>query len=339
MNTTQRSESMNAFFDYFVDSTTTLQEFVMRYEKTVDSRYSKEKKENFESRYKSRILKLGSKMEHHGASVYTKNIFNIFQHELIKNSQFTRQKVKKTGSCYEYKVSSCFDTRDNFLVHLDLDSRAGNCSCCLFEFQGILCRHLLAIFHFKDIVEIPSQYILRRWTKEANKGCEIYKNGPSHEVDDEKSAALRSLHVCRLVNRLSHFAEKSEKIYKVIVGDLDQIYQKVSMMEAQAIGIIEKDCGSSQQLMSEVLSEAVESQSHYISLTTNIGDPHISQTKGRRNGSQKSQSGRFKSSLEIALTHTTVKRWSCQICGGYGHNKRSCKGMQNSTNMLSHNVE
>ncbi|KAK8534671.1 hypothetical protein V6N12_057315 [Hibiscus sabdariffa] len=198
---------------------------------------------------------------------------------------------------------------------------------------------MLAIFHFKNIVEIPSQYILRCWTKEANKGCRVYENGSSLEVDYEKSAVLRSLHVCRLANRLSFLAEKSEEIYKVIVGDLDQIYQKVSMIETQMTGIMENDSGSSQEFSGEVIHGAIENQSNYIPSTINIGDPHVSQTKGRRNGGHESQSGRFKSGLDVALTHTTVKRRSCQICGGYGHNKRSCKGMENSTNISTDNVE
>ncbi|KAK8621683.1 hypothetical protein V6N13_081116 [Hibiscus sabdariffa] len=104
-------------------------------------------------------------------------------------------------------------------------------------------------------------------------------------------------------------------------------------------GIMENDSGSSQEFSGEVIHGAIENQSNYIPSTINIGDPHVSQTKGRRNGGHESQSGRFKSGLDVALTHTTVKRRSCQICGGYGHNKRSCKGMENSTNISTDNVE
>ena len=76
----------------------------------------------------------------------------------------------KNGTCYEYKMSNCFDPRDCFLVRIDLSSKVGTCECNLFEFKGILCRHILAIFHLKNVVEIPDHFILKRWTKEANKG-------------------------------------------------------------------------------------------------------------------------------------------------------------------------
>jgi hypothetical protein len=39
-------------------------------------------------------------------------------------------------------------------------------------FFRILCRHILVIFQAKSIIQIPSHFILRRWTKDANKGIE-----------------------------------------------------------------------------------------------------------------------------------------------------------------------
>lgn len=37
------------------------------------------------------------------------------------------------------------------------------CSCKLFEFWGILCRHILSIFLQKDCHEIPSNYLSSWW--------------------------------------------------------------------------------------------------------------------------------------------------------------------------------
>ena len=170
MNTTQRSESINAFFDSFVHSSTTLREFVVKYDKAVDSRYEKERKEDFESRHRSRILSIGSKIEEHATSIYTRNIFLKFQDELAKISKFMKEKVEKNGSQYTYKVFNCFDPQDSFLVTVDLDSKVARCTCQLYEFMGILCRHILVIFQAKNVVQIPSHYILQRWTKEANSG-------------------------------------------------------------------------------------------------------------------------------------------------------------------------
>jgi hypothetical protein len=92
MNTTQRSESINSFFDSFVNASTTLQEFVSKFEKALYSRLEAEKREDYESRHKSRIMATGSKLEEHAASIYTRSIFGKFQDELQKINQFTKKK-------------------------------------------------------------------------------------------------------------------------------------------------------------------------------------------------------------------------------------------------------
>ncbi|KAL2942052.1 Protein FAR1-RELATED SEQUENCE 2, partial [Bienertia sinuspersici] len=41
-----------------------------------------------------------------------------------------------------------------------------SCSCKLFEFRGILCRHVIKIIEFEDISVIPEKYILSSWRKD-----------------------------------------------------------------------------------------------------------------------------------------------------------------------------
>ena len=40
-----------------------------------------------------------------------------------------------------------------------------NCSCLLFEFWGIVCRHLLLLFAQEKVTKAPNKYILSRWSK------------------------------------------------------------------------------------------------------------------------------------------------------------------------------
>ncbi|KAK9270449.1 hypothetical protein L1049_026029 [Liquidambar formosana] len=52
MNTTGRSEGINAFFDVFVTSTTSLGEFVVKYEQALKKIVKRERDEDFESKHK-----------------------------------------------------------------------------------------------------------------------------------------------------------------------------------------------------------------------------------------------------------------------------------------------
>ena len=47
MSTTQRNEGMNAFFDGFINSTTTLKQFVVQYDNALWSKVEKEIEVNF----------------------------------------------------------------------------------------------------------------------------------------------------------------------------------------------------------------------------------------------------------------------------------------------------
>jgi len=40
----------------------------------------------------------------------------------------------------------------------------------MFEFEGVLCRHALKVFQIMNKTELPSRYILHRWTKSAKYG-------------------------------------------------------------------------------------------------------------------------------------------------------------------------
>ncbi|XP_061356486.1 protein FAR1-RELATED SEQUENCE 5-like [Gastrolobium bilobum] len=52
-----------------------------------------------------------------------------------------------------------------------------NCGSKKFESVGLLCLHALKVLNFHNIFEIPSQYILKRWTKNAKDGLSISNNG------------------------------------------------------------------------------------------------------------------------------------------------------------------
>ncbi|XP_024636596.2 protein FAR1-RELATED SEQUENCE 5-like [Medicago truncatula] len=316
MNTTQRSESINAFFDSFVNSSTILQDFVVKFEKAVDSRYEKQKREDFESRHRSRLSGIKSKIEEHAASIYTRTMFGKFHDELAQILQFKKEKIEKNGSQYTYKVSSCYDSRDTFIVHVDLETKVAKCCCQLFEFMGILCRHILVIFQAKNVVNIPSNYILKRWTKDAIKGSEFDENGGKNSIENNSSATLRSIHVHTQANLLSDLAAKSPILHEMISDGMKQLYdralaRKNELRIEDGITPLEP---SSENLTSEPLNVSVE---------LDIKDPRGSQTKGRKKDvTRETQHGRIKSSIELSINRSQAKRRSCQLCGEHGHNRR-----------------
>ncbi|KAH1203431.1 Protein FAR1-RELATED SEQUENCE 5 [Glycine max] len=298
MNTTQRNEGINAFFDSFVHSRTTLQEFVVKFEKTVDCRLEVEKREDYESRHKFRILSTGSKLEHHAAFVYTRNVFGKFQNELRKINEFTKKKIRRDGPSYVFQVSN-------------LDSKVAKCDCQLFEFMGILCRHIFVIFQAKGVVQIPDHFVLQRWTKDANKCIEVSDAENNFDGLSITPRILRRMHAQQQASILVDLVEESKEIYRFIVLELGQTHKSVIVMKT-SLPLLESSLTIGNKLC---MPEHVSEVPHLI-----LRDPHISQTKGRKKDGKKLKSG-----LEVSLNKSLVKRKACHECGEHGHNSKTCK--------------
>ena len=124
----------------------------------------------------------------HAAQFYTCKIFRLFEYEFLNSLAI------------EWKQVDCQDTIDNFevkeedservrIIHFDNFNSNISCPCKKFESLGILCCHALWVFNLKNLTKIPSQYILKRWTKEAKKGMMAYEQD-NHSSGNDKEAEI-----------------------------------------------------------------------------------------------------------------------------------------------------
>lgn len=101
MSTTQRSESMNAFFDGYVNSKTTLKQFVEQYSNALKNKVQKEVEEDVRCLSQRMLCVTSYAMEKQVRDVYTILKFQEFQQELIKKMYC--EFVNSMG--YDYIVS------------------------------------------------------------------------------------------------------------------------------------------------------------------------------------------------------------------------------------------
>ncbi|KAF1862536.1 hypothetical protein Lal_00024438 [Lupinus albus] len=180
-------------------------------------------------------------------------------------------------------------------------------------------RHILVIFQAKGVVQIPDHFILKRWTKEANKGIEASYIENNFDAEFTTSKIVRRMHAQQQASILVDLAEESE-MYKFIISELSNTHKSAIIMKTSSLIVLE----SSHTIVNEtVIPEEVTEAPHLI-----IGDPHISRTKGRRKDGEKiTQNCRFKSGLEVSLIKSSIKRKKCTKCGEHGHNKKTCRKM------------
>ncbi|KAL2930456.1 Protein FAR1-RELATED SEQUENCE 5, partial [Bienertia sinuspersici] len=169
LRTTSRSESENSFFSNFTNPHVSLVEFWMRYESAIElQRHSQSIEDNVCSSSKPE-LRTNRDLERHASEIYTFTNFYKFQKEFwmaCMDCEIEEKKEVDDGllikvidvSYKSHKIRHLSYSPQNYIVH---------CSCKMFECEGIPCRHILCVLKGKCLSEVPSYYILNRWTKMA----------------------------------------------------------------------------------------------------------------------------------------------------------------------------
>ena len=118
----------------------------------MDARYQKEKEKDVKTRSSRVILKTCYKIEDDTAKYYTKKLFIKFQDELFSSQLYRALKDHDEGEKKIYKVTPHGKKSPMYQVSLDVSDNKAIFTYHKFEFMGILCRHILAVFVKKSLV-------------------------------------------------------------------------------------------------------------------------------------------------------------------------------------------
>ncbi|XP_042972978.1 protein FAR1-RELATED SEQUENCE 9-like [Carya illinoinensis] len=140
-------------------------DFVYQYEKAIDARYFKEKEKDVRTRSTRAILKTPLKIEEEAAMVYTRKSFIIFQDELFNSLRYKATKLSKEGERKTYGVVISGKEKPLYHVTLENGEEQTTCTCHMWEFMGLLCRHILCVFGKKSMLDkLPQHWVKERWT-------------------------------------------------------------------------------------------------------------------------------------------------------------------------------
>ncbi|KAM1031523.1 hypothetical protein ACFX2C_035300 [Malus domestica] len=227
MSITQRSDSINSYFDGYVNASTNLGQFFKLYEKALESRNEKEVKADFETMNTAPVLKTPSPMEKQASELYTKKIFMRFQEELVGTLTLTASKGDDDGEIITYQVAKFGEDHKAYFVKFNVLEMMATCSCQMFEFSGLLCRHVLAVFRVTNVLTLPSHYILKRWTRNAKSSVMLEERSSDVYTNYLESHTVR-------FNTLRHEAFKfvdgarSSETYDIAVEALKEAAKKVA---------------------------------------------------------------------------------------------------------------
>ncbi|XBI24607.1 hypothetical protein VPH35_049689 [Triticum aestivum] len=248
------------------------------------------------------------------SKIYTNKIFNKFQEEIKCASMFTAFQVDE----HTFKVCSILGMSDsepedpdkgrNYFVKASTGQGEYYCQCCKFEWDDIVCCHMLKVMDMNTVTRMPRHFIRRRWTWDANDPLAPQTTNIVLAVHDERPEsimeAVRHLVLTKnyadLIDEVcksDETARVTEKQRKTLKRELDEIKKRKAeeaLHRFPRTSIVPSSTGLS--------SENSEIGSGIASTQTQVRNPPRSITKGRP------KEIRYKSGLEIQAKHKKTKK-------------------------------
>ncbi|XP_059627589.1 protein FAR-RED IMPAIRED RESPONSE 1-like [Cornus florida] len=212
MRTTQLSESFNARLKQYLVRQYALPEFFKHFETLLFDKRYKECAAEYDLLHKMPRLKTRSSIFYQVRCLYTTNIFDLFQEQLIVAgmSENVRQCNDLGNGVFSFEVVVYNDNFHRVVTRTDDDLLS--CSCGKFEIEGIMCSHTLKVL--KDVMyanEIPSHYILKRWTRNGKDGRVEDILGSDVITDPRLEIRRRHRVLYRYLTKISAIASVSEE--------------------------------------------------------------------------------------------------------------------------------
>ncbi|KAL4390514.1 hypothetical protein AHAS_Ahas03G0152700 [Arachis hypogaea] len=173
MRSTQHSESMHSVFDKYLNSKSSLLQFVRQYQNCVIDKEQKELECDAADLRGIIPCVSSSPIEKQFQREYTNSIIVC---------EVDQQKMVFDMSVYSrYQVVYCSQSSDV------------QCDCFMFQSNGILCCHSFAVLlHFR-VTAVSSQYILSRWSKNVSQRHTYIRSSIDMDHSDESMTIFRQL--------------------------------------------------------------------------------------------------------------------------------------------------
>ncbi|KAF4373936.1 hypothetical protein F8388_007842 [Cannabis sativa] len=236
---TEGSGGLNLFFDGFVNASTTIQMLVKQYEKAIVSWHEKELKADYDT-------------------------INTTPEELVETLANPATKIDDSGTVATYRVAKFGEDHQANAVSFNSFEMKASCSCQMFEYSGIICRHVLAVFRAKNVLTLPSQYVLKRWTRNAKTGPVVEEQASELPVHFRDSLTVRYNNLRQEAIKFVEEGAKSIHIYNVALDALQEAAKKVASIKNRSSGATQGATlanGGSQELHSNEENQTAAYQS------------------------------------------------------------------------------
>ncbi|OVA01030.1 zinc finger protein [Macleaya cordata] len=168
-------------------------------------------------------------MEKQAADLYTRKLFMKFQEELVETLTFMATKMDDDGAITTFRVAKFGEDHKAYFVRLNVLEMRATCSCQMFEFSGLLCRHILTVFRVTNVLTLPSHYVLKRWTRNAKSGVVLEERASDLLISCRESATVRYNNLRHEALKYVDEGAKTMDIYTVAMECLQEAAKTVAL--------------------------------------------------------------------------------------------------------------
>lgn len=238
LSTVDCNDALSLFFDGFSATATTVQLLIKHYEKAVSGWHEKEMKDDFDTSNTTPVLKTPSPMEKQAANLYTRRIFMKFQGELVETLANPATIMDDSGTVTTYRVAKFGEEHKAHTVKFDAFEMKATCSCQMFYFSGIICRHVLSVFRAKNVLMLPSEYVLKRWTRNAKavSGESMPGSASGLPGNHQETPMVRHNNLRQEAMKFVEEGAKSIHVYNVAMNALQEASKQVAAVKSKTSG-------------------------------------------------------------------------------------------------------
>ncbi|PKA51338.1 Protein FAR1-like sequence 5 [Apostasia shenzhenica] len=219
---TQRSESSNNICHDISKPTSTLTDCFLGLERAIVQWRQVEADEDFKcSQNCATPTVQHSPLLNQAREVYTVKIYNIFQKSLMNGACGSRAIEVSEGENMKVYLVGRFGDQKEYRVSFNTVSLDVNCTCKKFETVGLLCSHALRVLTMMNVMVLPDQYIVKRWTKNARKNIYYISERPTCDNQSQSQEFLN--YANRFSYQLIMKAQGSECTRKLFVEHMDRL--------------------------------------------------------------------------------------------------------------------
>ncbi|KAK1367667.1 SWIM-type domain-containing protein [Heracleum sosnowskyi] len=225
--TLSSDQGLHSFFSGYVNQHTTISSFFTQYERALENSLERETLADYDTICSTLDLKTPSPMEQQAANLYSKMVFSKFQEELVETFIYTANKIEDDGVTSKFRVAKYEHDHKAYTVTWNVSEMNANCSCQMFEYSGILCRHILTVFTVTNVLTLPSHYILKRWTKNAR--VDNWSDEDDIDTIGMESLTMRFNSLCQEAIKVAEEGAIAAETYNTVLKVLKEVSKEVAL--------------------------------------------------------------------------------------------------------------